>query len=87
MGVGLVVLSAIALYLHETCRLLPLLKALYGGPSFLKFVVALIIVLAILTVLPEPQSTMLSVLVIIGMLLIDSRVNKGASLLNTIAKP
>lgn len=86
MGVGLVILAGIGLYLHETCRLMPILRAVYQGPSFIQFVVALIVLMAILTALPEPQSSYLSVLVIVGMFLVDERVNGGDGLLRSIAK-
>lgn len=86
LGLGLVALSAIALYLHETCRLMPVMYAIYSGPSFLKFVVALIIFLAILTALPEPQSSLLAGLVILSMFMVDAKINKGNALLGTLAK-
>jgi Ca2+/Na+ antiporter len=85
LGFGIIVLAGIGLYLHETCRLMPVMRAIYEGPSFIQFVVALIIFLAILTALPEPQSTYLAALVVISMLMIDQRVNNDSGLLGSIA--
>jgi len=74
-GIVLITLGVFGIWLESQCKFGAFLKAMYDGPSFIEFIIALIIFLSVLAIIGEPGSTYLAAVVILGMILIDSRVN------------
>lgn len=62
-------------WLELNCKTGAFVHAIYDGPGFIQFVVALLIFVAILSVIGEPYSTWFASLVILGMVYIDHEKN------------
>lgn len=74
-AVILIVMAAYGLWLESQCKLFPILKAIGGGASFAEFLVALVVFMAVLSLVGEPYSTWFAALVLLSMFVIDHRVN------------
>lgn len=72
---ALIVLGIFGLWLEWQCKFGAFLQAIYDGPGFVQFVLALIVFLAILSVIGEPYSTWLAAIVILGMFMLDHQRN------------